>query len=148
MDIEGAGDEVLIDPTLVEAPEDAVASMEQESLYPTTSFTHMTPAEMSDGRSEFRKIPVPPHRMAPLRGRWLDLCNPIVTHLKLQIRMNTRTRNVEIKVRRGLREVVYDRAAFKGGSPGVSYLLEFEARDSVLISCFVRVFERVCAWLL
>jgi RNA-binding protein PNO1 len=47
---------------------------------------------------EFRKIPVPPHRMTPLRDHWDEIVAPIVEHMKLQIRMNTRLKRVEIRV--------------------------------------------------
>jgi hypothetical protein len=88
---------VLIDSSLVDAPVDG-GVVEQEASYPSHTFAQLSAQDMNDPRNELRKIPVPPHRMTPLRNRWLELCNPIVTHLKLQIRMNTHTRNVEIKV--------------------------------------------------
>lgn len=50
------------------------------------------------GGAEVRKVPVPPHRFSPLKTHWMDLYTPVVEHLKLQIRMNLQTRNVEIKV--------------------------------------------------
>jgi len=46
---------------------------------------------------ESRKIPVPAHRYTPLRNSWADICEPLVVQLKLQIRMNTKTRHVEIR---------------------------------------------------
>ena len=54
---------------------------------------------LQGGKSEFRKIPVPPHRYTPLKEHWLEIFNPVVEHLKLQMRFNLTTRNVEIKVR-------------------------------------------------
>lgn len=48
---------------------------------------------------EFRKIPVPPHRLTPLREHWEEIVAPIVEHMKLQIRMNTRLKRVEIRVK-------------------------------------------------
>ena len=46
-----------------------------------------------------RKIAIPAHRYTPLRNDWLKICTPIVHNLKLQIRVNTKSRKVEIKVR-------------------------------------------------
>ena len=46
---------------------------------------------------ETRKIAVPKHRFAPLKENWLKIFNPVVEHLKLQIRFNLKTRNVEIR---------------------------------------------------
>ena len=36
-------------------------------------------------RRETRKIPVPPHRMSPLKASWNQIYEPLVTHLKLQV---------------------------------------------------------------
>lgn len=36
-------------------------------------------------RREQRKVPIPPHRMSPLRTSWMKICDPLVTHLKLQV---------------------------------------------------------------
>ena len=41
---------------------------------------------------------VPPHRFSPLKENWMKIFTPVVDHLKLQIRLNLRSRNVEIKV--------------------------------------------------
>lgn len=38
-------------------------------------------------RSETRKVPVPPHRMTPLKNSWPKIYPPLVEHLKLQVRM-------------------------------------------------------------
>lgn len=46
---------------------------------------------------ERRKIPVPPHRMSPLRTQWMQIYEPVVRHLKLQIRMNLAKKSVELK---------------------------------------------------
>lgn len=42
-----------------------------------------------------------PHRFTPLKENWMKIFTPIVEHLKLQIRLNLKSRNVEIKVRGG-----------------------------------------------
>jgi RNA-binding protein PNO1 len=48
-------------------------------------------------RIETRKVPVPPHRMTPLKANWAKICPPIVEHLKLQVRMNIKSRAVELR---------------------------------------------------
>src|SRR5579862_7126439 len=44
-----------------------------------------------------RRITVPPHRLTPLRNHWTKIYPPLVEHLKLQVRMNTRTKQVEMR---------------------------------------------------
>lgn len=42
-------------------------------------------------------VRIPPHRMTPLRDNWMDIYSPLVEHLGLQVRMNTRTKSVEAR---------------------------------------------------
>ena len=53
--------------------------------------------EKPNDESDLRKIAVPSHRYTPLKENWMKIFNPVVEHLKLQIRFNLKTRNVEIK---------------------------------------------------
>lgn len=46
---------------------------------------------------DMRKVPVPAHRYTPLKENWMKIFSPVVEHLKLQIRFNLKTRNVEIR---------------------------------------------------
>ncbi|RWS12812.1 putatative 28 kDa protein-like protein [Dinothrombium tinctorium] len=52
---------------------------------------------LSHQTQEVRKILVPPHRYTPLKENWMKIYTPIVEHLNLQIRFNTKSRNVEIR---------------------------------------------------
>lgn len=47
---------------------------------------------------ETRRVVVPAHRYTPLKENWMKIFTPVVEHLGLQIRFNTRTRTVELKV--------------------------------------------------
>lgn len=49
-------------------------------------------------KNEFRRIPIPPHRMSPLKRDWVNLYTPMVEMLGLQVRMNVKRRAVELKV--------------------------------------------------
>jgi len=51
----------------------------------------------NDYGTETRKVAVPKHRFGPLKENWMKIFNPVVEHLKLQIRFNLKTRNVEIR---------------------------------------------------
>lgn len=46
---------------------------------------------------DVRKVNVPITRLTPLKQNWLKIFSPIVEHLKLQIRFNSRTKCVEIR---------------------------------------------------
>jgi len=48
-------------------------------------------------KTEVRRIPVPPHRLTPLRNTWEKIVTTIVENMKLQIRMNTKRKCVELK---------------------------------------------------
>jgi RNA-binding protein PNO1 len=51
-------------------------------------FEALMPSEMSGGRPQFRKVPVPQHRFAPLKKAWMDIYTPVYEHMKIDIRMN------------------------------------------------------------
>lgn len=53
--------------------------------------------EKTNDETEVRKVRVPSHRYTPLKESWMKIFTPVVEHLKLQIRFNLKTRNVEIK---------------------------------------------------
>ncbi|CAN6163540.1 unnamed protein product [Urochloa humidicola] len=54
-------------------------------------FDALMPSEMSGGRPQFRKVPVPPHRFAPLKRCWMEIYTPVYEHMKVDIRMNIKT---------------------------------------------------------
>lgn len=57
------------------------------------------PSPVVQGRVEVRRVPVPPHRYTPLKDNWMKIFTPIVEQLKLQIRLNLKSRSVELRVR-------------------------------------------------
>jgi RNA-binding protein PNO1 len=48
-------------------------------------------------KDQYRKIPVPRHRFTPLKQNWDSILKTLVEHMKLQVRMNTKRRAVELK---------------------------------------------------
>ena len=50
-------------------------------------------------KSEMRRIPMPPHRMTPLKKEWVNVFGPLTELLGLQVRMNVQRRCVEIRVK-------------------------------------------------
>lgn len=65
----------------------------------SSGFAPLSAAEQSSViKGEFRRVPIPPHRMTPLKREWVNLYTPMVEMLGLQVRMNVKRRAVEIKV--------------------------------------------------
>lgn len=56
-------------------------------------------AAASSSKNEFRRVPIPAHRMSPLKREWPNLYTPMVEMLGLQVRMNVKRRAVEMRVR-------------------------------------------------
>ncbi|CAN6446472.1 unnamed protein product [Victoria cruziana] len=54
---------------------------------------------MSGGQVQFRKVSVPPHRYTPLKKAWMDIYTPVYEQMKIDIRMNLKTKKVELKTR-------------------------------------------------
>lgn len=102
MDVDSDTDDVLInpstalhtDPTL---PPDAAAAIVSSS----SGFAPLSASAQQVGgiKNEFRRIPVPDHRMTPMKREWVNIYTPLVEQLGLQVRMNQKRRAVEIRVR-------------------------------------------------
>lgn len=82
-------DEVMIDTEDAPAPADGAAPV----FAPLSA-----EAQRSTLKSEIRRVPIPPHRMTPLKKDWVDIFGPLTEMLGLQVRMNVQRRSVEIRV--------------------------------------------------
>ena len=51
---------------------------------------------LSEWASVAPQIPVPQHRLTPLKEAWLKLYEPVTQNLKLDMRMNLRSKKVSI----------------------------------------------------
>jgi RNA-binding protein PNO1 len=49
-------------------------------------------------KSESRRVPIPPHRMTPVKRDWVNIFGPLTEILGLQVRMNVHRRCVELRV--------------------------------------------------
>ncbi|KAK9869051.1 hypothetical protein WJX84_009928 [Apatococcus fuscideae] len=93
-------------------------------------FSPLTAYELNGKKIEFRRVPVPQHRMTPLKNIWLDLYQPITEHLKLDMRMNLKTRKVEIK---STPETPDFGSLQKAADFINAFILGFEVRDAVAL---------------
>lgn len=93
-------EEMEIDPSSllvpIVAPQAEAAAMETDQhplSFPALSSHH------TKQTTQERRIPIPPHRLTPLKKDWVKIYTPLVEECGLQIRMNTKKRSVELKVR-------------------------------------------------
>ncbi|KAG0231868.1 pre-rRNA-processing protein pno1 [Actinomortierella wolfii] len=102
-DIEEEDDDVLIDadqlPTHGNATGGQSEDMDMDAdTEDKPQFRPLKANEMTSKQSaQQRKIPIPPHRMTPLKNEWMKIYTPLVEHLKLQVRMNVKSKSVEIR---------------------------------------------------
>ena len=79
---------------------------------------------------ERRKVPIPPHRMAPLKGAWPKIYPPLVEYLKLQVRMNLKSRAVEL---RSCKKTTDPGALQKGADFIKAFSLGFDIDDAIAL---------------
>lgn len=79
---------------------------------------------------EMRRIPVPSHRYTPLKENWMKIFTPLVEHLQLQVRFNTRTRHVELK---NSTKTVDKTHLQKGADFVKAFVLGFEVDDALAL---------------
>jgi RNA-binding protein PNO1 len=124
--------------TNVHTAEDAEIHIDEEGR-PT-----FPPAKLSDGpqAAETRKVPIPPHRMTPLKNAWPKIYPPLVEHLKLQVRMNVKSRSVELRTSKHTE----DTGALQKGEDFVkAFSLGFEVDDAIALlrldDLYIETFE-------
>ncbi|PSS05215.1 pre-rRNA-processing protein [Coniella lustricola] len=93
-------------------------------------------------RIEHRKVPIPPHRMTPLKAAWPKIYPPLVEHLKLQCRMNMKSKSVELRTSK----VTSDTGAIQKGADFVrAFALGFDVDDAIALlrldDLYIETFE-------
>jgi len=109
---------------------------------PKPDFPAVSAESLQGGKSEFRKVPVPPHRYTPLKENWMKIFTPVVEHLHLQIRFNLAKRTVEIRTCPDTK----DAGALQKAADFVrAFTLGFEVEDSLALlrldELFLETFE-------
>lgn len=133
-----------VDDVIVEAVDEdgpAEGAAEGEAPYSKPDFPALTPKQQGTKR-QLRRVTVPPHRMTPLKNCWMDLLKPVVEHMKLQVRMNTKRKAVEIRNSEHTNDIGYLQKAcdyFR------AFMLGFDQPDAVamlrLDDLFIESFE-------
>merc|ERR1712244_28763 len=78
--------------------------------------------------NEMRRVHVHAPRMGLLRDSWVELIQPLVEHMKLQVRMNTKRKAVELRRSPGCTDV---NALQKGADYVRAFLLGFDLQDAI-----------------
>ncbi|KAH6648554.1 hypothetical protein BKA67DRAFT_575167 [Truncatella angustata] len=93
-------------------------------------------------RVEGRKISIPPHRMTALKSAWPKIYPPLVEHLKLQCRMNVKSKAVELRTSKHTTEAG---ALQKGADYVRCFTLGFDESDAIALlrldDLYVETFE-------
>jgi RNA-binding protein PNO1 len=89
-----------------------------------------------------RKVPIPPHRMTPLKSAWPKIYPPLVEHLKLQVRMNLKHKRAELRTSRH----TTDEGALQKGEDFIrAFCLGFDVDDAIALlrldDLFIETFE-------
>jgi len=93
-------------------------------------------------RIQSRKVPIPPHRMSPLKANWPKIYPPLVEHLKLQVRMNIKSKAVELRTSRATTD---GGALQKGADFVLAFTLGFDVDDAIALlrldDLYIETFE-------
>ncbi|KAI1672381.1 pre-rrna-processing protein pno1 protein [Pyrenophora tritici-repentis] len=153
---------VTMEPSSVPLPEETEGELVDMSLDPVTAAQESeAPADdipMTDEsgapkfpvaksiplafRREQRKVPIPPHRMTPLKANWPKIYPPLVENLKLQCRMNLKSRSVELRTS----NATTDTGALQKGADFLkAFTLGFDVDDAIALlrldDLYIETFE-------
>jgi RNA-binding protein PNO1 len=120
-------------------------SMQVEDEEGRPRFAPTTPTTLSPttaAKVQSRKVPVPPHRMTPLKNSWPKIYPPLVEHLKLQVRMNIKSRAVELRTSR----YTTDPSSLQKGEDFIkAFTLGFDVDDAIALlrldDLYIETFE-------
>lgn len=106
-------------------------------------FGSATASSQTKVKLESRKVPVPPHRLTPLRNNWTKIYPPLVDHLKLQVRMNLKSKSVELRTHP---KHTTDPGALQKGADFIkAFTLGFDLDDSIALlrldDLYIETFE-------
>jgi RNA-binding protein PNO1 len=63
----------------------------------TVDVNQIQQSETKTVKQEYRRVLVPANRMKPLKENWSNIVKALVEHMKIQVKMNTKTKCVEMR---------------------------------------------------
>ncbi|KAJ3121838.1 pre-rRNA-processing protein pno1 [Physocladia obscura] len=135
-------DSTTLDQSTEQEVLDTVMGSTEETLVKPQFDVLRRVATNGNNNKEFRSVPIPPHRMTPLKKEWLKIYSPLVEHLKLQVRMNIKRKSVELRT---CKETIDTGALQKGADFVRAFSLGFEIADAMALirldDLFMETFE-------
>ena len=114
-----------------------------EAPMTTTTTTTTTTSEGNNKKKiEYRKVTVPQHRFTPLKEKWLELYGPVTEQMRCDMRMNLKTRKVELRTT----DKTEDSSALQKCADFVqAFVLGFDTQDAIALlrldDLYVECFE-------
>lgn len=105
------------------------SAMGDEAREAPTEFPALSAEEVA-GKQGYMRIGVPPNRYTPLKNQWLQLYEPIVQHMGLQIRFNPRKKCVELRT---TADTPAGNMMQRSADFIRAFMLGFEVRDAVAL---------------
>lgn len=127
--------DMLIDSAPVVGSADASSSITAKASSATKTSSDFLPISQTAQnktllKPEERRVPVPAHRMAPLKKEWVNIYGPLVEIMGLMVRMNVHKRCVEMKTSKH----TPDQGAIQKGADFVkAFALGFDVKDAIAI---------------
>ncbi|KAJ1938214.1 pre-rRNA-processing protein pno1 [Linderina pennispora] len=129
-DVAMDAEEVIITADQLPASTTSAGPTQPATTTDKPDFAPLSAKEVRSKKNEFRRIRVPPHRFAPLKNDWLKIYSPIVEYLKLQVRMNPKSRMIEIRT---CAETEDPGAVQKAADFVRAFVLGFSAEDALAL---------------
>ncbi|CED83920.1 pre-rrna-processing protein pno1 [Phaffia rhodozyma] len=127
-------DEVMLDSTALPSTSASGTNTPAEGSVEDPSLPSFKPlpahAQVISKKDEFRRIPIPGHRMTPLKKEWINIYTPLVEMAGLQVRMNVKRKSVEIKTSKHTDDVGQIQ---KGADFIKAFTLGFDVADAIAL---------------
>ncbi|KAJ1974801.1 pre-rRNA-processing protein pno1 [Dimargaris verticillata] len=121
---------VVIDPSSLPSTVGPSDDMAVDASTSQPRFKPLDKRNLQEVSKQYRKIMVTPNRFNPLKQAWLKIYNPVVTHLKLDIRMNTAQRAVELRTN----EYTTDTGALQKATDFIkAFMYGFDLDDAIAL---------------